>query len=357
MLLGNKNLVAIDLGSSSIKMLELSGSSPRKIRAMGLKTIPDGLIVGGSIENPTEVGQVISALAKQLGVRLNGRRAAISIGGTSVIIRRIVLESASDVVSVDDLVNSDFEQQFQLGIEDLCTNFFIDNENQYSDGRIPVVTAATKQATVQKHIAALKSSGLKVGLIDCSALALVNVLEFTYGKLPGLSVIISVGAQSTQLVFVLNGQYHYNREIPYGGNFYTEEIARFLKIDKTKAESLKISANSSQGETPADLIKIFAEVNSQVISEISGTIDFFFSSNEVPPEVSSVQAFFMTGGGSSVLGLDAAIASRFGAPVSILAPFHKIDSGKFEMDYVLSQGHFYANAVGLALRKFEDDLG
>ncbi|MEI8025095.1 MAG: type IV pilus assembly protein PilM [Pseudomonadota bacterium] len=356
MLFTNRNMIAIDLGSSSIKMLELSGSREKKIVALGLKTIPEGLIVGGGIENPTEVGQIISALAKQLGIRLKGRRAAISIGGTSVIIRRLLLDDASDIVNVDDLVKSDFEQQFQLGIEDLCTNFYVDSENKYPDGKMPVVTAATKQVTVQKHIAAIKSSGLKIGLIDCSALALVNVLEYTYGKVPGLSVIISVGAQSTQLVFTLFGQYYYNRDIPYGGNHYTEEIARFLKIDKTKADSLKISANSSHGETPAELIKIFSEVNAQVIFEIGGTIDFFFSSNELPPEVSSVQSFFITGGGSHVLGLDAAIASKFGVSVSILAPFHKVDSGKFEMDYVLSQGHFYANAVGLALRKFEDDL-
>jgi type IV pilus assembly protein PilM len=302
------------------------------------------------------VAQIITALAKQLGMRLKGRRAAISIGGTSVLIRRLVLDDVSDTVQVEELVKSDFEQQFQLGIEDLYTNFFIDTESQQPDGKIPVVTAATKQVTVQKHIATLKSSGLKVGLIDCSALTLVNVLEYTYGKVPGLSVIICVGAQSTQLVFTLFGQYYYNRDIPYGGNYYTEEIARFLKIDKTKAESLKISANSSHGETPAELIKIFSEVNAQVVSEISGTIDFFFSANEVPADTNSVQSFFITGGGSHALGLDAAIASKFGVPVSILAPFHKIDSGKFEMDYILSQGHFYTNAVGLALRKFEDEM-
>jgi type IV pilus assembly protein PilM len=359
MLFENKNLIAIDVGASCVKMLELTGGSSKNLKALGLKMLPEGLIRAGNIENPEELGKIIAGLAKELGIRLKGRRASVGLGGTSVLVRRILLDNAGDVFTVDEQIKQDFEQQFQLGIDELLTNYYLDTGNELPDGRIPVITAAAKQEVAHQYVTAVKSAGLKIGVIECGALALVNLLEFNYGQVPGLAAIVSVGAQSTQVVFTLFGQYYYHRDFPFGGSYYTEEIAKRLQIDKLKAENLKVTANSSQGETPIELIKIFGDLNAQVVNEISGTIEFFFSSNEIPSDISAVQSFFMTGGGSRVLGLDAAIAARFKAPVSLLTPFHKIGvkSKRFEMDYVLSQGHLYGNAVGLALRKFEDDLG
>jgi type IV pilus assembly protein PilM len=97
------------------------------------------------------------------------------------------------------------------------------------------------------------------------------------------------------------------------------------------------------------------EVNEQLVHEVQMAIDYFLQSGEAPPEV-GLSAVYLTGGGSRVLGLDAALAASLELPVQVVNPFQRveIDQKRVQMDYVLMQGHLYGVAVGLALRSMND---
>lgn len=352
MLWQNKNLIAIDIGSSCVKLIELAGGRQKSLKAMGIKLIPQGMVRAGAIENPLELGMLIRDLANECGVNFKGRRASIGLSGTSVFIKREMKENSKDEVGLNSQVKYDLEQQFQLGIDEIYWHYHKDTQFSMPDGRFPLITAAAKQDVLQQHVAAVKSSGIKIGVVDCSALSLVNLMEYTYGLLPELTAILNIGGHSTQVIFTLGGQYFYHRDLPFGGDHYTDQIASALGIDKNKAETLKISAAKMRGEAPLELMKVLEEVNEEIIRDLDSTIDFFFSSAEVPAELTKIQSFLLTGGGCRILGLDAAIARKYNSSVSVLNPFQnvKVNNKNFDPDYILNNGHIYASALGLALR-------
>jgi len=349
----NKNLIAIDIGSSCIKMVELAGGKQRSLKALGIKLLPDGMVRSGGIDNPADLGMLIKQLASECSLSLKGRRAAISLGGTSVFIKRELKENIKDELGLNEQVKYELEQQFQLGIDELYWHYFKDVRFALADGRFPLITAAAKQEVLQQHIASTKAAGIRIGVVDCTALSLVNLVEYTFGLLPELSAILNIGGHSTQVIFTIKGQYYFHRDLPFGGDHYTDQIARALNIDKNKAENLKVSASTMRGEAPLDLLKVIGEVNDDLIREIDATADYFFSSADVPPDVSRIESIMLTGGGCRVYGLDSALAAKFKCNINLINPFQnvKVDNKNFDADYLLSNAHIYANALGLALRK------
>ena len=88
MIFGNKSVIGLDLGSSSIKMVELklSGRS-YKMMNFGMSAIPEGLIEGGEIIDPSALSQIIMALHKELGIKT--KNVCTGMFGGAVIVKKI----------------------------------------------------------------------------------------------------------------------------------------------------------------------------------------------------------------------------------------------------------------------------
>lgn len=355
MLFLNKNLISIDIGSSCVKMLELSGRGTKTVKTTGIEILEPGVVMNGRIEDPQALTNAISNLAKKLKIVTKGRRCALSMGGNSIVVKRAVFENVNDEMDLNEQVRYEAEQHFQYDLEELFWDYYAMKE--FSDGSgTPVIICGAKQEVVQSYIQVIRDLGMRVGVIDSDVLCIANMFNHNYGDVKGLSAVVNVGASGTSVSLVFNGQYLYTRDIATGGDYYTQMISQNLGIDRNQAENLKVTAASSSGETPQDLMNALNELNEQLVSEVGQCVDFYFQSGEAPQEVEDLENIFLVGGGARVLGLDAALAAKYKVPVNVLNPFHKIEVNpkKIEMEYLLTQGHLYGVSVGLGLREMND---
>ncbi len=210
---------------------------------------------------------------------------------------------------------------------------------------------------VEQYLSVVHSVGMRCGVVDCDVFSVFNMFEYNYGTIPGLAAIVNVGASTTQVSVTSAGEYLYTRDVPIGGEEYSNRISAALGVDIENAETLKVAASIGEGSAPDEVNTVIGEVNDQLVSEIQMTLDYFSQSGEVLVENSAMTSLFLTGGASRVLGLDAALAAAIQVPVQILNPFQNIDVNpkKFQMDYVLMQGHLYGVAVGLGMRAMGDN--
>lgn len=355
MLFLNKNLISIDIGSSCVKMLELTGRGQKTVKSSGIELLEPGVVVNGRIEDPAALTTALSNLAKKLKIMTKGRRCALSLGGNSIVVKRSVLENVDDQLQLNEQVRYEAEQHFQYDLEELFWDYYPLKEFS-TEGSTPVIICGAKQEIVQSYIQVVRDLGMRVGVIDSDILCIANMFNHNYGEVEGLSAIVNVGASGSSVSLVFNKQYLYTREIPTGGDYYTQTISNSLGIDKNQAENLKVTAASSSGETPQDLMNVLNELNEQMVSEVGQCIDFYFQSGDVPHEIEELDNIFLVGGGARVLGLDAALAAKNNVPVNVLNPFHKIDVNpkKIELEYILTQGHLYGVSVGLGLRQMSE---
>ena len=88
MFLGGQQVIGLDLGSSSIKMVELKATGKSfKLVKFGMSPLPEGLIEGGEVQDPSVLGQIIKALHKELGIRK--KSVCTGIYGGAVIVKKI----------------------------------------------------------------------------------------------------------------------------------------------------------------------------------------------------------------------------------------------------------------------------
>ncbi|HKN83137.1 MAG TPA: pilus assembly protein PilM, partial [Pyrinomonadaceae bacterium] len=92
---GKKNLVGLDIGSSSIKAVELSKKgSGLQLLNLGFENLQTDTIVDGQIMELNNVSNVISHIFNEHQIRTT--RVAAGVSGHSVIVKNIVLPHMSD---------------------------------------------------------------------------------------------------------------------------------------------------------------------------------------------------------------------------------------------------------------------
>ena len=350
-------LIAIDIGSSAIKVVELSGAKLKRLGAIGLETLPPGAVVDGQLVNADAVGATLKELLVKLKIAPRGRRAALSLGGSSVIIKKVNVVAGDKEFS--DAIFYEAEQNLQADLSEL----YFDHhrigpaESTNEDGSVPVLMVAAKREMVEAYLTLIRSVGMRTGCIECDVFSSANMFEYNYGIVDGLMAIVNIGAASTQVSIVSHGDYLYTRDVQIAGEEYTRQIMEAMGVERDSAENLKVAVSIGDGGVPSEVQKILGGINEQLVQEVQVTIDYFFQSPDAPRDT-GLRGLFLTGGGSRILGLDAALAATLSIPVQLVNPFQRIEINpkKIQMDYILSQGHLYGVAVGLGMRALKDNV-
>lgn len=287
-------------------------------------------------------------------IRPLGRRAAISLGGNSVILKKIRLTRQKDA-NFEEQVFYEAEQHLQQDISELYFRYHeIKSLSNPEEAHLLLVGA--RRETVEQRIALIRQTGMRIGVVDCDAFALSNMFEYDYGISDQLIGLVNIGAATTQISLIAGGENLFTREIPLAGASYTNRIAEELRVDLENAETLKITASMQEGSVPAQVVNLIKEINAQLINEIKVTIGYYFQSGEAAANITEASYIFLCGGSARLYGLDTSLAAELKIPVQSANPFQKVNVNpkKFDNDYLLNQGHLYGIAVGLGLRRMGD---
>jgi type IV pilus assembly protein PilM len=351
----NSSLVAIDIGSSAIKMLELTGNAKRRrLKNFAVEPLPKGAIEHGLFVDPIAITDVLKKMVKQMGVK--GRRTAVSISGAGAMIKKVVINAGKDA-TVMEQVDFHASQAFQIDPAEM----YYDHAEMGlapngSDG-VEVLLVGARREIVEQYVTVIKEAGMQLGIVEAGALSLVNMFEVNYGVIDGLIAVISIGASSTSVIFIDRGRVLYNHELSMGGDAFTAAIAQTMNMAWEAAESLKISAAASQADLPAEFQRIMAETNNTMSNEMRQVFSFFASSSDAEGS-GPVKHAFLIGGGSRTLGIDAALATAVGVPIHLANPFQniEIDERKFKLDRVMGLGPMFGVSIGLGTRSKGDKV-
>lgn len=354
-MLTKQNLIGIDFGSSAIKIVDISGKTKPSITAIGTELLPNGAITNGTIKDLEIVTSALQSLIRESKVG-SRRHSAVSVGGSSVIIKRVNFPNVSDD-EIHELVEVEAEQHFQHDIRDLHFTSHLLPPLLASSTERSVLLVGVKKNVVSNLITVLKSCNLKLGVIDCEVFALSNMLTYNSPNLKNLVAIIHIGASSTQVIFLANEQFLYNRAIPIGGDYYSQKIAEHLNITPENAEVIKISSSDHPQKLQPELEKVVDAVNHRLASEIQVTVDFFLNSDEIARQLGGVAKCFLGGGGSMIPRLRQTLGLVTGLKVEPIKPFENLSlSKKISESNILKQSPLYGIGVGLALRQLDDYL-
>lgn len=346
-------LLAIDIGSSSVKMLELTGKGAnRKLKSFKVEPLQPGLVHDGVIQEVGPVQDCLTKLARSAGGK--NRRVALSLGGSALVIKKVPIQIGKDIV-IEEQIPFHAEQAFQLDPSNLYFDWVGLPARQDRRDLMDVLLVGARREIVEQYVACIREANLRVGVIECSAFSTANIFEHNYGLIDGLVALICVGASHTQVSFILNGVFQFNRDISIGGEAYTRRIMEAANQSYETAESLKIAASSGNAVGSPEVMRVIAEVNDQIIQDLASTLTYFLQSPDAPAGT-NLKYVFLTGGASRTPGLDSAIATGLQAAVYQLNPFQRVNvnGSKFPIDQMVAFSSILGVAAGLGLRSLKD---
>ncbi len=345
----NKDLIGMDIGSTSIKLVKLKGAKGGyEIESVGIAPLPSEAIVDNALMDSSAVVDGLKALFEGLGIK-NLNDAASSVSGNSVIIRKISL-SAMSAEELGDEIQWEAEQYIPFDVNDVNIDFQMLEPDENDPSKMFVLLVASKKDIVNDYQSVFAEAGLKLVLVDVDAFAVQNAFEMNYDFGPEeVYALVNIGANMINLNVVKNGISLFVRDVQMGGGLYTEEIQKKMGLSTEDAEKMKVSATA---ESPPDLLESIARVNETLSMEIRRSLDFY-NSNALEGRITKV---FLSGGGCKTLHLVEAVGSRLNLPVEVINPFNRIkcDEKRFEKEFLEEIAPLMTVAVGLASRRLGD---
>jgi type IV pilus assembly protein PilM len=340
-----KNLIGVDIGSSSIKLCELKEGrrGARHVVRFAHHPLPAQSIVDGHIMN---TGAVVEGLDR-LFHKQRRRDVALRVSGHSVIIKKVTMPLMTPE-ELREQIAWEAEQHIPFDVADVELDYQMLRRRQ-DEGQMEVLLVAAKKEEIQDLVNLAADAKLRPRVIDLDAFTVQNCFEAAYGKAQQgeTTVLLHVGASITTVNIVSDGSTAFTRDIANGGNAMTEEIQRQLSISQEEAEAYK--CGSGGGIVPQEVSRILQQVVDGLAGEIQRSLDFYLATSG-ERELGRV---LLSGGVARMEPLRAAIASRSRANVEVLDPLKiaSADASTIGQAELATHSAAATVAFGLALRK------
>jgi type IV pilus assembly protein PilM len=348
-----RSTVALDIGSSHVKMLELEvdrAGRPR-LKHFGVAAVPPEAIVDGAFMNTSAViGTIRELLARH---KVKTKDASVAVSGNSVIIKRISLPQMTKD-ELDESIAWEAEQYIPFDVNDVNIDAHILPSRSNEAGQMDVLLVAARKEIVNEYQSLLLEAGLKPAVVDVAAFALENMYELNYERTDGTVALVNVGASSVNINILRGGASAFTRDLAMGGRAYTEEIQRVMGVSYEEAEAFKVGGGETDRASvvPEEVERVLASVSETLAAEIYRSVDFYMGS----AGGGGIGQLWLSGGAAPTPGLQGALARLSGANVQVVDPFRRIqvDERSFNPRYLRDVAPQAAVAVGLGLRKADD---
>jgi type IV pilus assembly protein PilM len=345
----------LDVGANEIRVAEVvpdkSGAPVfSKLRSLGLGVDPT---------KPAEffpaLLQGVETLVKGLGLKPGP--ATICLGGPSVF-TRVIKVPVSDPTQVEQMVGFEAQQAIPA-IEEACWDFQIFPASEGATTELEALILAMKRDSVDEVMAAASKAGLRTDMVELAPTALINAFRYNYPEITTCTLLLEIGARSTNIVIV-EGKRMFCRVVPLGGATVTQAIAADLQESFAGAEVLKRAKGfvhpGGSYEDPADeqtarMSKLARGVMTRLHTEVERSVTFYRSQ-----QVGSRPAQVLLAGGGACLGLtELFFREKLKVPVEFFQPFRRATLGAGVVPTELAQTFpSWATLVGAALHSLPD---
>jgi type IV pilus assembly protein PilM len=360
---GKGSVIGVDIGSSSVKIVQLSRKGGKVILdtygALALGPY-SGIEVGRATMLPPEkIGDVLKDLFRE--ATATSRNSGIAIPLASSLVTMIEMPALPDK-ELGQMIPIEARKYIPVPISEVMLDWWVIPKNDekttsYMSGAesgatkgkmLDVLLVVILNDSLTKQQTIVKSSGLVAGFYEIEIFSTIrSVLDG--GMQPVM--VVDFGAASTKLYVIERGVVRVSHTVSKGSQDITLVLANALGISIAEAENMK-RVNGLLGEYNGQKFKNIADIVLKFIFSEANTVLL----NYEKKFGRNVGKAVLTGGGSTLKGVLEVAKSVFETDVVLGDPFSKVQTPAF-MDPVLKQvGPEFAVAVGLALRRlFEQE--
>nr|WP_211162977.1 pilus assembly protein PilM [Aromatoleum diolicum] len=346
-----RQLVGLDISSSSVKMVELSEGEKGayRIERYAIESLPRDAVVDGNIASLDGVSEAIVRALRRMGGGI--KQAAVALPASAVITKKMILPGGLRDQEMELQVESEASQYIPFALDEVNLDFQVVGPSPGNPDEVEVLIAASRKEKVEDRVAVVESAGLKAVVMDVESFAAEAAFELVARQLPGdgankIVAVIDVGANVMNVSVLRNGQQLYAREQAFGGSQLTQEISRQYGMSMEDAEVAK-RAGGLPEDYERDLMRPFMD---SLALEVSRALQFFFTSTQY----NQVDHIVLAGGCAVMPGLSDVVGGRTQVATIVANPFAGMAlSSRVRPKNLLADAPSLMVACGLALRRFD----
>lgn len=219
-----------------------------------------------------------------------------------------------------DAVELEIDQYIPIPAEALYIDYEVIEHTKES---LVVSLSAAPRTLIDRCIEIAEASGLRVTMVEPSVNAVARVLEATEeGHLP--TVIVDIGPASTDIA-VFDGSIRVTGSTAIGGNTFTLDIAKKLKVPLENAHQLKVLSGLNSGPKQQKLKSALEPSLTRVLTETRKVIRYY---NERLDNKQKLEQVLVVGGGSNLPGIGEFFTESLVMPARVASPWQRLNFGK-----------------------------
>jgi len=343
-----KQVVGCDVGSSSIKIVELKPLKNGEFQLLhaAIANLSPEAIVDGAIMDSSLVVEALSRLIADNNIR--NPNFGGSLSGHSVIIKKIQLPAMTEA-ELAESIQWEAEQYIPFDINDVNLDYVV--LEAPSADTMDILLVAVKKDRIADYTSVVVQAGKEPVLVDVDVFALQNAFESNYSVEYEAVALVNIGASVMNINVLNGGSSIFWRDVAFGGNQYTEAIQRELNLPREDAERLKLGETVGE-HSLQQVMGVLNSVSEDLAAELQKTFDFFVATSSVD----RLDRVVLGGGSAMVLNLDQILKDRFQVDVEVMNPFRNIrySESDFDPEWINRHAPAMAVAVGLAVRTVGD---
>ncbi|MGH7965667.1 MAG: type IV pilus assembly protein PilM [Candidatus Binatia bacterium] len=242
-----KNYLSLDIGSSSVKMLEVRGNGhAMRVLNASIAQLPVNAIQGNVVQDTKSVTRVIQNLKEEH--RVKATAVIASVPSPMVIVKRATFP-AQNPRELEETILFEAANFIPESLENVNLDYQVLNKNPGTNS-VEVLLVAVRKNVVNSYVAAISAAGLVPVVVDVDYFALENMFEVNYPLTSDEETIalINIGARYTSINILRGKQSVFTSDVSVGGQQLTEALVRELGLSHEQAEVTKIKRENENEE-------------------------------------------------------------------------------------------------------------
>lgn len=336
-----KPSLGLDIGSHTIKLIELVGGGGKfSLVAAGSMPTPPGL--GSSAEADLQaVANAVKRLVHDTGAK--SKTVHIALPESKIFTRVIEVPALSDR-ELASAIKYEAEQYVPLPLDQVNVDFAVLRDAKATGtGKMEVLLVAAPKTLVEKYLSILELSGLEPVSAETEIIATSRAVAASVANIRNV-LVISLGAQTTDLSILRGGILTFTRSIPAGGEALTRALAQGLDFNMSQAEEFKKTYGLQEDQLEGKIVAAVRPITDTIIVEVKRALAYY----QEKYREEHVQSVILTGGTARLPGMVVYFAQTIGIEAQLANPWAGI-AREARFNVLTAEGPTFCIAVGLAL--------
>ena len=346
---GVARILALNLGSQAISVADFRPQSGGGLVLREYKRRDLAIENPGEPIRHTQITATIREILNELGIKSG--KVNYAVAGQSVFARFVKLPSVEEE-KIDRIIAFEAQQNVPFPIDEVVWDYQLVGGG--ADEQLQVVLVAIKSDLLEGINAAVEAAGLRPTVIGVANVALYNAFRYNYSDVTDSSLVVDIGARTTNLLFIEPGKI-FSRSVPIGGSSVTTALAKefnetFAAAETRKKESGFVSLGGSYAD-PADvdiarMSKIIRSTMTRLHAEIMRSISHYRSQQQgkAPARV------YLCGGSSGMPYMREFFQEKLQVPIEFFNPVRNVAIvNEANARQIARSAHLLGELVGLGL--------